>query len=116
MKIVVDENVSLGLIDRLKRKGHTVTAIAEIAKRGMADEEVWDFVKQAPSVLITRDYHFTNPSRFHPSEIEAIIFIRPGNLSASEEISLVEKFIDTVPFESYRAKLVTITKKGVRFR
>lgn len=40
MKIVIDENVSLGLASLLRGRGFSVTAIAEIAERGMSDEEV----------------------------------------------------------------------------
>lgn len=116
MKIVIDENVSLGLASLLRGRGFTVTAIAEIAERGMGDEEVWSLVKELSSLLITRDYHFTNPTRFDSNLVEAIIFIRSGNLTSTEEINLVEKFISNYPFENYKGKLVTLSKKEIKIR
>ncbi|MDI6803548.1 MAG: DUF5615 family PIN-like protein [Bacteroidota bacterium] len=63
MKIVIDENVSLGLASLLRGRGFTVTAIAEIADRGMSDEEVWSLVKEESSLLIEKfisNYPFEN--------------------------------------------------------
>jgi predicted nuclease of predicted toxin-antitoxin system len=116
MNIVLDENVSLGLADVLRGKNHSVTAIAEIAERGMNDEEVFIIAKRSSAVLITRDYHFTNPSRFSPSEIGAIIYIRIGNLSSQEEISLVEKFLSRYALEDFQHKLVTLSRHNTKIR
>lgn len=116
MKVLIDENVSLGLATLLRGKGFTVIAIAEIAEWGISDEEVWSLVKEQSSLLITRDYHFTNPTRFDSSLGEAIIFIRSGNLTSTEEINLVEKFISNYSFENYKGKLVTLSKKEIKIR
>lgn len=37
MKIVVDENVSYGLVEKLRTKGHEVISIAELAEKRMSD-------------------------------------------------------------------------------
>ena len=65
MRIVLDESVSYGLAEALFRDGHQVIAIAESATSGNTDEEVFAFAGNGKSVLITRDYHFTNPLHYH---------------------------------------------------
>jgi predicted nuclease of predicted toxin-antitoxin system len=70
--IVLDENVSLDLAKALRKKGHKVYAIVETNQRGSADLHVWQEVKKRQAVLITRDYHFTNPFRFPPSDYASL--------------------------------------------
>ncbi len=61
MKIVLDESVSYGLAEVLRHEGHEIIAIAESKTSGNSDEEVFSFACKIMAVLITRDYHFTNP-------------------------------------------------------
>ena len=92
VSIVLDENVSLDLAKVLRKSGHEVLAIVETVSRGISDRDVWKEVKRRKAILVTRDYHFTNPSRFPPKEVFAIIHIRQGNLTSQQEIHLVEDF------------------------
>ena len=65
--------------------GYDVISISEMPGRGMSDEDVYALTLREQAVLITRDYHFTNPIRF-PVEKNIIIYIRHGNLRSEEEI------------------------------
>ena len=80
MKIVLDESVSYGLVEILLRDGHQIVAIANSAASGNADEEVFTRACDSESVLITRDYHLTNPRRYPSEKTGGIIFIRHGRL------------------------------------
>jgi predicted nuclease of predicted toxin-antitoxin system len=116
MKIVLDENVSLSLATVLREDGHDVLAVAESAEKGSEDEEVWRVACEEPSLLITRDYHFTNGVRFEPSQCLGVVFIRRGNLTASDEVALVRSFLASHPPDQYRGKLVSLSPGGVRLR
>lgn len=41
MNFIIDENVSLGLADRLRNSGHNVISIAEEPNRGFEDEDIF---------------------------------------------------------------------------
>ncbi len=116
MTFLLDENVSLILEQILREHGHIVLAVCEFADRGIPDTEVWSRIKDSETVLITRDYHFTNPYRFPSTEVGGIIFIRSANLKAIEEATLVENFITHYPFDSYKRKLVTLSRNSVKIR
>ncbi len=116
MKIVLDESVSYGLAGVLKKAGHKVIAIAEAPTSGISDEEIFNIVIKNNAVLISRDYHFTNPLRFPPNRIGGVIYIRPGNLTADEEIKLVQRFLSIHPYEEYSGRLVTLYKESVKIR
>lgn len=116
MKIVIDENVSYGVVERLRMSGHDVIAISEIPERGISDEDVYALALREEAVLVTRDYHFTNPVRFAAEKTNGIIYIRHGNLKSEEEIKLVEDFLHAHDLEVFRGKLVTLYMGSVRIR
>lgn len=116
MKIVLDESVSYGLAEVLLRNGHQIIAIAESATSGNTDEEVFLLACSNQSILVTRDYHFTNPLRFPPEKTGGIIYIRHGNLTSDEEILLVTKFLKNHPHAEFSGRLATIYRDGVKIR
>jgi predicted nuclease of predicted toxin-antitoxin system len=116
MRIVVDENVSYSLVERLRTKGYDVTSVTELTGRTISDEEVYALIQEEQAVLITRDHHFTNPIRFSAEKTKGIIYIRHGSLKSAEEIAIAERFLDTYSPEKLQGKLVTLHKDGVRIR
>ncbi|MFA4835450.1 MAG: DUF5615 family PIN-like protein [Dehalococcoidia bacterium] len=116
MKIVLDESVSYGLAEVLRHEGHEIIAIAESATSGNIDEEVFSFACKIMAVLITRDYHFTNPLRFPPEKTGGIIYIRHGNLTSEEEILLVTKFLSNHTHTEFSGRLATLYRDSVRIR
>ena len=116
MMILLDESVHLGVADRLRRSGHEVVSIVETGRSGATDDEVWELACSGPRLLITRDRHFSRAARFDPSECLGIIFLRPGNLRAVDEIALIERFLQLCPAERYQGRLVTLSPHELRIR
>lgn len=116
MKIILDESVSYGLGEILRKGGHEVIAIAETPTSGINDENIFKLALKNKAVLITRDYHFTNEVRFPSNKTAGIIYIRRGNLTADEEIELVQRFLSMHSHKEYSGKLVTLYKDSVRIR
>jgi predicted nuclease of predicted toxin-antitoxin system len=116
MRILIDESVSLDLARALRELGHDVLAVAKIGAKGDADSDVWDRACSTQSVLITRDYHFTNSVRFNPSSCLGIMFLRHGNLKSADEIRLVTEFLTSHTLGEFRGRLVTISNRGIRIR
>ncbi|RLG29671.1 hypothetical protein DRN97_11500 [Methanosarcinales archaeon] len=116
MRIVIDENVSYGVVERLRMKGHDVIPISELPARGISDEDVYALTVREQAVLVTRDYHFTNPIRFPAEKTAGIIYIRHGNLKSEEEIMLMENFLHEYDPEVFLGKLVTLYRDSVKIR
>jgi len=115
MKFVVDENVSFGLVEALRKVREEVLAIIE-DNRGISDTAVFNLAQKDKAILITRDYHFTNPMRFASSEVKAIIYIQQGNLSSVKEIQLVMNFLKKHTLNQFKGKLVTLYKDSAKIR
>jgi predicted nuclease of predicted toxin-antitoxin system len=116
MIIVVDESVSYGIVPLLREAGHEVVAIAESATTGIGDEQVFHLVQERGALLITRDYHFTNAIRFPASATRGILYIRRGNLTAAEEITLIQRILAQHSTDTFIGKLVTLYKDGIKIR
>jgi len=116
VKIVLDESVSYGLAEVLRHDGHEIIAIAESETSGNIDEEVFSIACKSAAVLITRDYHFTNPLRFPPEKTGGIIYIRHGNMTSEEEIILVTRFFSNHTNTDFVGRLATLYRDSVRIR
>lgn len=116
VKIVIDESVSYGLAEILRKAGYDVISIADTSSAGKHDEEIFQTVTENNAILITRDYHFTNPLRFPPDKTGGIIYIRHGNLTSAEEIDLVQKFLSLHSYSGFSRRLVTLYKGRVKIR
>jgi len=116
MVIILDENVSLGLAVPLGQHGHQVLAIAKMADRSMSDDEVWRLTVEHRALLITRDYHFTNHVRFRTEEIQAVIYLRRGNLRSEDEVKLVVNFLERHPPDKFVGRLVTLSPSTIHIR
>lgn len=55
-------------------------------------------------------------SVFPPEATGGILYIAHGNLRAHEEADLVEMFLRTHPEESFKGKLVFLTRTIIRIR
>ncbi|MBT9151301.1 MAG: hypothetical protein DDT40_01492 [candidate division WS2 bacterium] len=115
MRIIVDENVSYSVVLRLKEKGHKIISIAKESKSAL-DKDVFRLALREEAILITRDYHFTNPTPYPPDKTSGIIYIRIGNLRSDEEVEIVERFFADYLPEQFKGKLVTLYKKSIRIR
>lgn len=115
MRFLVDESVSYSLVKIMRERGWEVTAITE-GMRSLKDRDIYNLAVRTRAVLITRDYHFTNPVRFPSERTAGIIFIRRGNLRSQDEVALVMDFLSSVDLERIRGRLVTLSKGRVRMR
>jgi len=115
MKFVVDENVSFGLVEALRKNREEVLAIVE-DNRGISDIAVFNLAQKDKAILITRDYHLTNRMRFISSKVKAIIYIQQGNLSSVKEIQLAMNFLKKHAVNQFKGKLVTLYRDSTKIR
>jgi predicted nuclease of predicted toxin-antitoxin system len=113
--LLVDENISHGLIDKLRSLGWKVISVAEAAK-SFPDERIFAKAIREHAILITRDYNFTNPVRFNTKKTEGIVYIRQGNLTVAEETAIVTAFLSTTKLEIIKGRLVTLYRDRVNIR
>jgi len=115
MKFIVDENVSFSVVKKLRALGYVVSAIAE-KYASTKDQKIYEMGVKEKAILITRDYHFTNPFRYPPEKTEGIVYMRHGNLKSKDEVDIVIRFLKTCDFVKIKGSLVILDKKSIKIR
>ncbi len=77
MKLKLDENFDMRLVEMLTREGHDVDTVLAEDLSGCNDDMVYQACRDKGRVLITLDLDFSNPFRFPPLEGEGISVVRP---------------------------------------
>lgn len=116
MKLLIDENVSYYVVEYLLARGWEVIAALDLKNAPLTDKAIYQLALREKAIIITRDYHFTNPIRFPTKNTQGIIYLRHGNLTALEELEIVEKFLQTDLVDKMPGKLVTLYRDSTSIR
>lgn len=116
LKFLIDESVSLAVTQRLRELGHQVEAISEGELASLSDSNVFEMAIKTKSILITRDWDFTNRLLFPPEKAEGMIYIRHGNLQSEEEADIVENIIRQYSADKLKGRLLAIYKNFASIR
>lgn len=116
MKVLLDENVSRGLVHSLRDLGYDVLVVGIEIPSGTDDDSIYQILLKEKAVLITRDYHFTNPVRFDEKKTQGILYIHHGNLTSVQEMDLVASFLKKHSQKDFEGKLVTIYSHEIHIR
>ena len=116
MKIIVDENISYQACLLVKNRYKDVLSIADKQYKGFTDSAIYKMLIGEASILITRDYHFTNQVKYPIPKVSGIIYLRHGNLTSEEECLIIQKYIDKYGLEFCKGKLLTLYKNSIMIR
>lgn len=114
MRFVADESVDYPIIQTLRRAGHDVQAIVEIAP-GTSDDEVLNLANREHAPLITADKDFGELVHRLGQANHGVILIRLAGQSPSAKAELVKRVFEDRHAELDRAFTV-ITAHSVRIR
>ncbi len=114
MKFVVDENVDLPIITRLRNDGHEVYAVIEVSA-GISDDEVLKQANKQGVVLLTGDKDFGELVYRDKKYNCGIVLIRLAGLSNIEKAEIVASVIQDHAAELENAFTV-ISHHNLRIR
>jgi predicted nuclease of predicted toxin-antitoxin system len=76
MKIKLDENFDVRLVELLTARGHDVDTVRGEGLSGADDDEIYKACQIARRVILTLDMDFSNPLRFPPEPTAGILVVR----------------------------------------
>ena len=114
MKILADESVDNGIVQRLRRDGYDVSYVAEISP-GIMDEEVLILASDESTLLLTADKDFGELIFRQRYVKRGIVLYRLAGLSSQEKAELVSLAISEHGNELL-VSFSVITEKAVRIR
>ena len=114
MKILLDESVDAPVAEKLRRDGHQVICVWELAP-GLSDEEVLALARENEARLVTADKDF-GELVFRMQKVQAgVILIRLAGLSPEKKADIVAGAIKTHG-EKTKGAYMVITPALIRIR
>jgi len=96
MKIKLDENMPVDVINILGNAGHDAHSVYSEGIEGCSDRQLITICKKEKRLLITLDNDFSNIFAYPPEKFEGIIVLRVENQSKRAIITLVNKLLPII--------------------
>ncbi|MDP9120176.1 MAG: DUF5615 family PIN-like protein [Acidobacteriota bacterium] len=116
MKLKLDENLPIELLDDLRKAGHDADSVQEEGIAGAPDTTVLDHARAAARVLLTLDKGIGDLRAYPPSRFRGIVLLRPPAAGREATLSFARHHLPTLLAESLTGRLVVVTERGLRWR
>jgi len=115
MRIHLDENLPVELVEELAALGHDVDHVKSSNMAGYSDRDVWDFAQAERRLLITQDIDFGDVRRIEDAAHFGLVLVRldqsrRGIIERIREVFAIERT------DEWAGCLVVITERKVRVR
>lgn len=116
MRIKVDENLPLSLVEILNALGHDAEHVVTEGLSGRDDLAVWAAAQVEDRFLITQDVRFANSHMADPGTHCGVLLIRMRNAASSELTRVVRSIFAEHDVEQWRRCFVVVSGHKVRVR
>jgi predicted nuclease of predicted toxin-antitoxin system len=114
MNLLADEGVDLGIVEALRRAGHQVAFVAELAP-GLTDDAVLVEANRTGALLLTADKDFGDLVVRQRRSVAGVILLRTAGLPAREKAALVEAVL-AEHGGRLAGSFTVVTRRAVRIR
>lgn len=116
MRIKVDENLPLSLVEILKDAGHDADHVVTEGLTGRDDLAVWAAAQVEDRFLITQDIRFANTHIAAVGTHCGVLLVRMRNAASSELMRVVRTVFAEHDVEQWRGGFVVVSGRKVRVR
>jgi predicted nuclease of predicted toxin-antitoxin system len=116
MKVKLDENLPVRLVEILKRSGHEVDTVPSENLAGKPDSNVWAAARSAGRFFITQDLDFSDVRQFAPGSHPGILIVRLREPGANALIDRIASTLKEHPLESLAGCFAVLSDRKLRVR
>jgi len=116
MKVKLDENIPVGLVDILNRYGHDAVTVPQQGLAGQPDTVIWDAAQHENRFLITMDLDFADIRHFPPGTHEGILVLRPTRQGRRAILALFQAVLAQHHLDSFKKCIVIADEWRIRVR
>jgi predicted nuclease of predicted toxin-antitoxin system len=116
MKIKLDENLPVRLVQLLAELGHDTDSVPQEGLTGRPDSDIWKAAQTTKRFLITQDLDFSDVRCYAPGTHHGLLLVRlraPGRDALARR---VQAAFQTEPVESWKRAFIVITDHKLRIR
>jgi predicted nuclease of predicted toxin-antitoxin system len=112
VKLKLDENLPVSLVDDLVQRGHDVDTVIDEGLTGADDPRVLAAAREDGRLLLTLDRGFGDIRRYPPGTHAGIAVLRPINGSAHAVVAAVMQLVDNHDLSDL-AGTITVVQRGI---
>lgn len=116
MKIKLDENLPIDLVDLLVAFQHDVHTVLGERLAGKSDSQIFHAASSEDRLLITQDLDFSDIHRFKPGTHPGILLVRLRDPSRRRLVERFRQTLHTENFETWAGCFVVLGDKKLRIR
>lgn len=116
MKIKLDENLPVRLVQLLAELGHDTDTVSQEGFMGRPDPEVWAATQAAARFLVTQDLDFSDIRHFAPGTHYGLLLVRLREPGRNALVRRVQMLFQTEPVETWKRAFVVVTDHKLRVR
>jgi len=114
LKIFADECVHQDMISALEQNDFDVMTANQAGLTGSDDESIFNFALENKQILLTFDRGFGDIFRFSIAKSSGVIIMLMSQMSKTETIDILLKFLDFIKKDKLNGKLAIIGKTKIR--
>jgi len=116
LRFLADENIFPKIINFLRKLGHDVTSVKEGGLLQITDDNLIDIAAKEERTVITFDKHFGDILRYPPRNLPGIILIRIHPPLLDDLFFALDNLFKNYQANSFKGKLIVLSKSGYRIR
>jgi len=113
-RILVDENVPIGVMEWLKKRGLNVIRVSEAGLAGAKDENIAKYAIKNKMIILTldTDFAYIYHNVFRSSLTVMVVRVKPP--TPINIVKALDKTLKKLKLDELQEKLVIITKRKMR--
>lgn len=116
MRILLDENLPVDLVEALRALGHDVEHVYSKNLSGHPDPDVSALAQSENRLLITQDIRFADARQFLPGQHAGFVLVRLKRPSLRAILEKVRIAFETEGVESWQGCFVVLSDSKLRIR
>jgi predicted nuclease of predicted toxin-antitoxin system len=116
MKLKLDENIPVEILDDLRAAGRDVESVHEESLTGEPDPEVLAACREEGRILLTLDKGIGDLRAYRPADYPGIVLFRPPTDGRKTTLDFVRSHLGRVLEMEMTGRLVVVTSTSIRTR
>lgn len=116
MKIKLDENIPIEVVNLLESYGHDVDTVFDEGLQGASDPNVWEAANKDGRFFITQDLDFSDTRKFVPGSHSGIMLIRLSDPSRTTVVDRLSAALQNQHLDEWKRCFVILSDRKIRIR
>lgn len=116
MKIKLDENLPIELLDDLRTAGCDAVTVEQEELTGVSDEILLAHVRHEGRTLFTMDKGIADVRAYPPERYAGIVLFRPPSAGRGATLQFARANLAAVMAQEVAGRLLVVNERGIRVR